>query len=235
VPVASVPDHIQSFQQHPAAGVVAIAEVNAERGEAGESSACRRSSPTTGELLKRPDIDVVSIALPNYLHAPVALAALKAGKDVMLDKPDRDQQRRRRGSPRSVKTRPGSRACSSWSAENGRFIVETQTAKQLPSRRACSATSTTPRPPGRAAAASPASVRWFTQRKYAGGGVTYDVGVHALDPLSPLDWANSTPATVTGKTYAQFGAARARRRLVGHAAEFDHRASLSTSMIFPSP
>jgi predicted dehydrogenase len=39
------------------------------------------------ELLAREDIDVVSIALPNYLHAPVGVEALQSGKNVMIDKP----------------------------------------------------------------------------------------------------------------------------------------------------
>lgn len=37
--------------------------------------------------IDRPDIDVVDIALPNYLHAPVALAAAQAGKIILCEKP----------------------------------------------------------------------------------------------------------------------------------------------------
>jgi len=39
------------------------------------------------ELLKRKDIDVVSIVLPNNLHHGVALDSLEAGKHVLLEKP----------------------------------------------------------------------------------------------------------------------------------------------------
>lgn len=39
------------------------------------------------EVVARPDVDVVTIALPNALHAPVALAAIRAGKHVMVEKP----------------------------------------------------------------------------------------------------------------------------------------------------
>ncbi len=38
-------------------------------------------------LLADPAIDLVVIATPNHLHAPQALAALKAGKHVVIDKP----------------------------------------------------------------------------------------------------------------------------------------------------
>jgi myo-inositol 2-dehydrogenase/D-chiro-inositol 1-dehydrogenase len=39
------------------------------------------------ELLERPDVDAVSIALPIDLHAEVGVAALERGKDVLLEKP----------------------------------------------------------------------------------------------------------------------------------------------------
>ena len=39
------------------------------------------------ELLARPDIDAVSISLPDHQHAQVALSALMAGKDIYLQKP----------------------------------------------------------------------------------------------------------------------------------------------------
>ena len=39
------------------------------------------------DLLKRKDIDVVSIFTPDNFHAEPAIAALNAGKDVFLEKP----------------------------------------------------------------------------------------------------------------------------------------------------
>jgi myo-inositol 2-dehydrogenase / D-chiro-inositol 1-dehydrogenase len=39
------------------------------------------------ELLARPDIDAVVISLPDHWHAQVALAAVRAGKDLYLQKP----------------------------------------------------------------------------------------------------------------------------------------------------
>src|SRR3954465_13693000 len=40
-----------------------------------------------GELLGRDDVDVVYIATPPFLHHPQALAALEAGKHVIVEKP----------------------------------------------------------------------------------------------------------------------------------------------------
>ena len=39
------------------------------------------------EILSRNDVDIVSIATPHYLHAPVAIEAAAAGKHVMVEKP----------------------------------------------------------------------------------------------------------------------------------------------------
>ncbi len=42
---------------------------------------------TYDELLGDPTIDVVHICTPNYLHRPIVLATLRAGKHVICDKP----------------------------------------------------------------------------------------------------------------------------------------------------
>lgn len=39
------------------------------------------------EIVSRPDIDIVDIAVPNALHAPIALAAAQAGKMILCEKP----------------------------------------------------------------------------------------------------------------------------------------------------
>lgn len=39
------------------------------------------------EVLARPDIDVVSICAPNFLHAEIGIAAAKAGKAFWIEKP----------------------------------------------------------------------------------------------------------------------------------------------------
>lgn len=40
-----------------------------------------------GELIAREDIDCIHVLTPHYLHAPLTIAALKAGKHVITEKP----------------------------------------------------------------------------------------------------------------------------------------------------
>ena len=107
-------DHIRSFQSHPAARVTLLAEVSPERGrEAADQFNIPDLVTDYKEALKRPYIDVISIALPNYLHASVGLEALKAGKHLMLDKPMATTP----GTPPNSSSRPKRKNSSSWSAK----------------------------------------------------------------------------------------------------------------------
>src|SRR5262247_1885748 len=81
-------DHLQSLGSCHRAAAVAIAEINPQRArEACSRYHVPRSYADYRELLEQPDIDAVTIAVPNHLHAPVALEALKARKHVLLEKP----------------------------------------------------------------------------------------------------------------------------------------------------
>ena len=82
--------------QHHAAGfkeagaeIVALADVNQAAAErlAGKFG-IPRVLPSLGDVLRAvPDLDAVSIIVPNKFHAPLALEALQAGKHVFCEKP----------------------------------------------------------------------------------------------------------------------------------------------------
>jgi len=80
--------HARAIVQAPGATLAAIACRSAET-----ASAARKDYPDVAvvldyrELLARQDIDAVDIVVPNDLHAEIAVAALEAGKDVLLEKP----------------------------------------------------------------------------------------------------------------------------------------------------
>ena len=52
-----------------------------------EKTGAERAGRDYAALLAKPDIDGVVIVVPDHLHYPIASAALRAGKDVYLEKP----------------------------------------------------------------------------------------------------------------------------------------------------
>ena len=72
-------DHLKSLLLCPKATSVAIAEINPKRAkEAADRFKIPRIYSDYHELLDQPDVDAVTIAVPNYLHAQVAIDAIKA-------------------------------------------------------------------------------------------------------------------------------------------------------------
>ncbi|HZA75305.1 MAG TPA: Gfo/Idh/MocA family oxidoreductase [Acidimicrobiales bacterium] len=55
--------------------------------EAAQALGADRGFPDAESLVTAPDLDVVHICTPNHLHAPLARAALAAGKHVICEKP----------------------------------------------------------------------------------------------------------------------------------------------------
>ena len=70
------------------ARVVGIAGSSPERGrEAATDLNIEGSFDSAEELIASDDVDVVHVCTPNYLHLPLAEAALEAGKHVVCEKP----------------------------------------------------------------------------------------------------------------------------------------------------
>lgn len=193
-------DHIQSFQKHPAAQVVAIAELSAQRGrQAADAYTIPDVVTDYKTLLARSDIDVISIALPNSLHVPVGLDALRAGKHVLVDKPMATNAK----DAAKLIAESRKRRVTFMVGQNMRFSPEVQTARHLINQGKLgdvyhAKTAWTRR------AGIPRIGSWFTQKQFAGGGCTYDIGVHALDRALFL-MGEFDAATVTGQTYSKFG------------------------------
>ncbi|MDX7985880.1 Gfo/Idh/MocA family oxidoreductase [Xenorhabdus sp. 12] len=65
-----------------------VADINAERAcEQAKLLGFRRSSGDWRELVADPNIDVVDICTPNYLHKEMVLEAIKHGKHIYCEKP----------------------------------------------------------------------------------------------------------------------------------------------------
>ena len=79
--------HLPEYDFHPDAIIAAVCDIVPERAEetAGKYGAAAYTDFET--MLKEADIDAVSVCTPNVLHAPMSIAALKAGKHVLCEKP----------------------------------------------------------------------------------------------------------------------------------------------------
>jgi predicted dehydrogenase len=81
-------NHLPGFELCPQAKVVALCDSNPEVLE----RAKKQTGISTGfidynNVLRQADVDAVVIATPNFTHAPIALAAIAAGKHVLCEKP----------------------------------------------------------------------------------------------------------------------------------------------------
>ena len=68
--------------------LVIAADTEPSRGEyARDVLGFEQSTLDYHEVLNHPDVDVVSICAPNFLHAEIGIAAAKAGKAFWIEKP----------------------------------------------------------------------------------------------------------------------------------------------------
>jgi predicted dehydrogenase len=81
------PQHALAVATDPRTHLVGIADPDTARAEkVAEQYGCEVLADYR-DLLKRPDISVVMLGLPNHLHAPISIEALAAGKHVFVEKP----------------------------------------------------------------------------------------------------------------------------------------------------
>jgi predicted dehydrogenase len=78
---------LQHFTQIPGVELVAMAETHREAAFAMAQRFAIPDIETLDALLARPEIDLIYISTPPFLHHPQALKALQAGKHVICEKP----------------------------------------------------------------------------------------------------------------------------------------------------
>jgi len=80
--------HIPAYRANPDVELVAVVDydpVKARRIK--EQFGFKEWFDDISDMLKKCEVDAVDICTPNYLHAPMAIAALRSGRDVLCEKP----------------------------------------------------------------------------------------------------------------------------------------------------
>ena len=197
---AIAPSHCGGVLKHPRAELVAIADASKERARAVQRDfAIPRLYTRVDDLLLDPDVDAVSIALPNCLHAATAIMALEAGKHVMLDEPfalNREEAKAVLQAARKARR-------VFTVGMNQRFARDSQIVRALVERGDLGEVYHAKAYWNRRAGA-PRFGTWFCDKKKAGGGALLDSGTHMLD-LCLFLLGSFKAVAVSGSVYTRFG------------------------------
>lgn len=197
--------HIRGYREHPDVEVVAIADIDPVRlAEVGTEYGISSRYENALEMLEREKLDVVSVATPNNLHKPLAIAALEAGAHVLCEKPMATNAVEARAMLACSK-RTGQRLMINFSF---RFNEQAYAMKRLVDAGTLGEVyfgrSVWHRRRG-----VPGFGGWFGQKSLSGGGPLIDLGVHRLD-LALWLMGFPSPTWVLGSTYAPIASAQAR-------------------------
>ena len=150
-------------------------------------------------MLKDPAIEAVSVCLPNYLHAPVTIACLKAGKHVLCEKPvalTATQAKAMQAAAHRYRRLLAIGVVNRFN-DNVNAIRDMIQRQELGPVYHVHTVFTAHR-------SIPGLGGWFTTKSKAGGGVMIDWGVHFIDLI--LYCLNfPAPVSVSGAAYAKLG------------------------------
>ena len=81
--------HLAALEAMPATEISALSDLQPDRMQASKKGPAANAQTYIDhrELIRDKNVDAVVIAAPNYLHAEMAIEAMRAGKDVLLEKP----------------------------------------------------------------------------------------------------------------------------------------------------
>jgi predicted dehydrogenase len=166
--------HLPAFATIPHVEVVCVVgRTEASARSMAEQFHVGRWSTDYREAVKADDVELVDILAPNYLHAPIAIAAAEAGKHVVCIKPlattlaDADAMI-------AAAEKAGGRL---FYAENVPFIPAVQEAKRIVDSGAIGEVFRVKACEG---IGEPLSA-WHYQRNEAGGGAMIDMAVHSIE------------------------------------------------------
>ncbi|KAA9151791.1 Gfo/Idh/MocA family oxidoreductase [Microbacterium lushaniae] len=192
--------HIAAYAANPDVDLVAIAGLeDAPRAELAEQFGIPVAVADWQELFSSTPLDAVSVAVPTFLHAPIAIAALQRGIHVLSEKPIA------RSAAEAAEMVSAARAA-------GRVLQVAFNHRQRGDVRALAAEVASGalgriyhvRASWLRRSGIPALGSWFTSRELAGGGPLVDIGVHMIDAVLDL-MGEPRVLSASAVTHAEFG------------------------------
>ncbi len=174
--------HFPAYAAAPEAEIAAVVSLSAEEAQdAVNNFGAKRILPSWEAAIADPDVDAVDVCTPNYLHAPIAIAAARAGKHVFVEKP--------------MATRlDDANAMVAAARESGVYLTVGHNLRFAPifqTMRQAMRDGVIGRPfaaRGVYMHAGPdeswgSSSQWFWDEATAGGGALLDMGIHMIDVM----------------------------------------------------
>lgn len=193
--------HLKGYIADPRSEVVAVCDLDKRHAKKVASEyKIQRVYTDHLKMLDNSDIDAVSVCLPNFLHAPISIDALSAGKHVLCEKPP-------------ARSAQEAKAMADTASENGktlmyalvqRFDGSTQRLKRLVRRGELGEIYFGKAGYVRRRGVPVGKEGWFVDKERSGGGALIDIGVHALDCVWWL-MNSPRPVEVMGTSYSHFG------------------------------
>lgn len=169
--------HIPAYISHPDVELTAIVDDDPVKGrKVKKQYGFKKFYEDLAEMLEKEDIDAVDICTPNYLHAPMAIAALRSGRHVLCEKP---LARNAREAEQMVKVAEKAKRYL-MVAMNNRFREDVRVLRTFIERKEL----------GDIQMVKTGWLRrvhdwrertWFTEKGKAGGGVLLDLGIALTD------------------------------------------------------
>ena len=184
--------HMPGWAASEEAEVVAGSDISGEALEQwGALHNVTRLTTNAAELFSDPDIDIIDLCVPNMYHAPLAIAALEAGKHVICEKPLAP-------TPQDIKQMIAARDKAGkqlMTAQHFRFAGVSQAMKAEIDTGTLGGVYHARGWMLRRNGLIPTAT--FIEKKHSGGGPCIDIGVHILD-LTLWFMGNPRPVAVSG-------------------------------------
>ena len=184
--------HMPGWAAAEEAEVVAGSDISGEALEQwGALHNINRLTTNAGELFSDPDIDIIDLCVPNMYHAPLAIAALEAGKHVICEKPLAP-------TPEQIKQMIAARDKAGKQLMTAQHFRFAGVSKAMKAEIDTGSLGDVYHARGwmlRRNGLIPTAT--FIEKKHSGGGPCIDIGVHILD-LTLWFMGNPRPVAVSG-------------------------------------